>query len=134
MNLFKEDAIKCGATLNLKMSPKTYEVHEIYKGQEYSCYNTDFQFDNDVIHFYRKSINYLSLPKKEDDIVAVRSARHYDDYGNPLPTASDKYDSYEVCINVEDCNIVKNQTTMIVTHKSGLKFRLKELTKNDLVF
>ena len=30
---------------------------------------TDFQFDNDVIHIYRKSINYLALPKKEDEEV-----------------------------------------------------------------
>lgn len=102
MNLFNEDAISCGFHLNLKPESKFYEVVEVYGDKHYNCHNTNATPYDETLTIVRSKVDYVS--KDDDD-----------------------YDQWEVYLNLKECNIERQGTTLVISEPNKkLKFRLTE--------
>jgi hypothetical protein len=64
MNLFGEDAIACGRHLNLKAEAKYYNVVEVFDGQEFECYPTNW-IPGSSLEISRKNVDHVELTRPE---------------------------------------------------------------------
>jgi hypothetical protein len=143
MNLFNEDAITCGAHLNLTIQEKIYAVYELFDGKEHKCDDIKLSpgksfGDNDRFYIHRKNTDYLKTIKNDNiGFGKVKS----------LPTPSmntlnenssawnERYTGWEVHLSQSECEITYNDKNLTILHKSsGLRFRLEELPNYLLVF
>lgn len=111
MNLFKEDALVCGEYLNLEIEPKIYNVYELFNGKEHEMSNTSLKGDENFITLNRRELKYL--PKFKGKGIEDEN-NHYNKYG------------WEIDLDLDECEIERTKTNIIITTKDGLKFKLIE--------
>ena len=137
MNLFNEDALSCGAHLNLSIQEKRYNVYELYGGSEYKCHELSLSpgslnSRDESFYINRLTVDYLLDGNKSSVGFNTSKIR---DIEEDVPTISDKYMNYEVYMNQSDCEIKRMGKNIQITHKpSNLMFRLEEQPNYSLVF
>lgn len=139
MNLFNEDAIACGAHLNLSIQEKNYAVYELFGGKEYKCNDLRISpgsLNSSDEHFYinRTSLDYIQEATKntvgfgKGKSISVEKCEE-------VPLSASGYDSWEIRLGQSECEIRRNGKDITIKHKpSGLAFRLQELPNYSLVF
>lgn len=140
MNLFGEDAIACGAHLNLSVQEKSYAVYELFNGSEYKCNNVTFSPGSldgreDVLYINRLSTDYLQNATKSTVGFNVKKDDGFDALDAPTVQNGEHYYNWEVRLLQSECEFKRNERNIIMIHKpSGLKFRLEEVPNYSLVF
>ena len=141
MNLFNEDAIQCGMHLNLRPEDKSFEVYEIFNGDEYPCGQISWAPDDDTIEIHRRSLDYI--PQSTDTRSRLKASFDREDEiygltsGDEVSKANyDKYYKWYVELELEECEVNRFGKMINIKHpKSGLEFNLKESKiKYSLVF
>ena len=135
MNLFNEDALKCGSHLNLKPHSKHYDVYEIFDGKEHPCYSTKFYPGQEWVEIERRTLEYLpddsnsnlKQPSFEEDPLAYELG----EIDECIPSRT-----WVVRLTISDCKVTKIGNVYVITDpNTGLKFRLSESKFNfSLVF
>jgi DNA polymerase III delta prime subunit len=138
MNLFSEDAIACGKHLNLKPEQKYYNVTEVFAGQEYECYPTEW-IPGDDLDISRKSINHhpdYSGNQRSDEL--ERLMEKYSEEQSPKPERKDLPGNWEVELDKDEYEIVERKGKTIIIQPIDypkVQYRLKEQgAKSSLVF
>ena len=146
MNLFGEDAIACGRHLNLKAEAKYYNVVEIFDGQEFECYPTNW-IPGSSLEISRKNVDHVELTRPEKkskklgkSISAVeRLLSESSDQPTPQEDVKLVLPGYWDCqLDDHEYEIVERKGRIILVQPTEfplVQYRLKEVgTKASLVF
>jgi len=146
MNLFGEDAIACGRHLNLKAEAKYYNVVEIFDGQEFECYPTNW-IPGSSLEISRKNVDHVELTRPEKkskklgkSISAVeRLLSESSDQPTPQEDVKLVLPGYWDCqLDDHEYEIVERKGRIILVQPTEfplVQYRLKEVgAKASLVF
>ena len=141
MNLFGEDAIECGKHLNLKPEHKYYTVTEVFEGQEYECYQTEW-IPGGELCFTRKNtehIDQINNKKKQGLIHELMEKQSLNEQTeSPQEEVRDLPGNWEVEFEKHEYEIVERKGKTIIIQPNGypkVQYRLRERgTRESLVF